>query len=60
MNCFADNFRLQLDTSEFDNLKSQSVISSWGGSRKLPFYFYNFDMKTQEKFVKFVNSGFNN
>ena len=24
-------FRFQLDTSEFDNLKSQSVISSWGG-----------------------------
>ena len=32
LNCFADNFRFQLDKSEFDNLKSQSVISSWGQS----------------------------
>jgi phage regulator Rha-like protein len=36
---FPDDFRFQLDKSEFDNLISQSVISSWGGSRKLPFVF---------------------
>jgi hypothetical protein len=29
----------QLSKSEFDNLMSQNVISSWGGTRKLPFAF---------------------
>ena len=34
---FPDDFMFQLTKEEFENLKSQSVISSqWGGTRKLP------------------------
>ena len=32
-------FMFQLTVSEWDNLKSQFVISRWGGTRKLPFAF---------------------
>ena len=34
---FPSDFMFQLSNSEFDNLMSQSVISSWGGTRKLPY-----------------------
>ena len=33
---FPSDFMFQLSTDEWLNLKSQIVISSWGGSRKLP------------------------
>lgn len=36
---FPADFMFQLSKSEFDNLMSQNVISSWGGTRKLPFAF---------------------
>lgn len=36
---FPSDFMFQLTNKEFDNLMSQSVISSWGGIRKLPFAF---------------------
>jgi phage regulator Rha-like protein len=36
---FPDDFMFQLSPEEFRNLKSQSVISSWGGTRKLPYAF---------------------
>ncbi len=36
---FPVDFMFQLSNNEFDNLMSQSVISSWGGTRKLPFAF---------------------
>ncbi|MEI6555245.1 MAG: ORF6N domain-containing protein [Paludibacter sp.] len=36
---FPPDFMFQLSNKEFDNLKSQSVTSSWGGNRKLPFAF---------------------
>ncbi|MES2762329.1 MAG: ORF6N domain-containing protein [Bacteroidota bacterium] len=36
---FPDDFMFQLTQSEFENLKSQFVTSSWGGTRKLPFVF---------------------
>jgi ORF6N domain len=36
---FPADFMFQLSADEFDNLKSQFVISSWGGIRKLPFAF---------------------
>lgn len=36
---FPYEFRFQLTAEEFENLKSQSVTSSWGGVRKLPFAF---------------------
>lgn len=36
---FPADFMFQLSKSEFDNLMSQNVISSWGGTRKLPFTF---------------------
>jgi hypothetical protein len=36
---FPDDFMFQLSKLEFINLKSQIVISSWGGTRKLPFAF---------------------
>ena len=36
---FPDDFMFQLTQSEFENLKSQIVTSSWGGTRKLPLVF---------------------
>ncbi len=33
---FPDDFMFQLSQTEFHNLKSQFVTSSWGGTRKLP------------------------
>jgi len=36
---FPTDFMFQLTNKEFDNLMSQIVISSWGGTRKLPFAF---------------------
>ncbi|KAF0139451.1 MAG: hypothetical protein FD122_3218 [Stygiobacter sp.] len=36
---FPNDFMFQLSTEEFKNLKSQFVISSWGGVRKLPLAF---------------------
>lgn len=36
---FPEDFMFQLTQDEFANLKSQSVISSWGGSRALPYAF---------------------
>ncbi len=36
---FPEDFMFQLNRLEFENLKSQIVISSWGGTRKLPYAF---------------------
>ena len=36
---FPANFRFQLTAEEMNNLKSQIVTSSWGGTRKLPYAF---------------------
>lgn len=36
---FPPDFMFQLNKEEWKNLKSQIVISSWGGTRKLPFAF---------------------
>lgn len=36
---FPEDFMFQLAAEEFANLKSQNVISSWGGSRVLPYAF---------------------
>ena len=36
---FPEDFMFELSKEEFDNLKSQFVTSSWGGTRKLPFVF---------------------
>jgi hypothetical protein len=36
---FPDDFMFQLTHTEFENLKSQIVTSSWGGTRKLPLVF---------------------
>ena len=36
---FPEDFMFQLTKSEFENLKSHFVISSWGGTRKLPYAF---------------------
>ena len=36
---FPNDFMFQLSKEEFDNLKSQIVISSWGGTRKNPYAF---------------------
>lgn len=36
---FPEDFMFQLSVTEFENLKSQFVTSSWGGTRKLPFVF---------------------
>jgi hypothetical protein len=34
---FPDDFMFQLTQDEFDNLKSQIVIASWGGARTPPY-----------------------
>lgn len=36
---FPEDFMFQLDNQEFNNLRSQIVISSWGGDRYAPFAF---------------------
>ena len=36
---FPDDFMFQLTNQEFNNLMSQFVTSSWGGTRKLPYAF---------------------
>ena len=36
---FPEDFMFQLDTEEWANLKSQSVMSSWGGRRTPPYAF---------------------
>ncbi len=36
---FPSDFMFQMSDSEFSNLKSQFVTSSWGGRRKLPLVF---------------------
>ena len=36
---FPEDFVFQLTKEETDNLKSQSVTSSWGGTRKCPYAF---------------------
>ena len=36
---FPSDFMFQLTNKEFENLISQSVTSTWGGTRKLPFAF---------------------
>ncbi|MBU1727074.1 MAG: ORF6N domain-containing protein [Candidatus Omnitrophica bacterium] len=36
---FPEDFMFQLSAEEFGNLKSQIVISSWGGSRHAPYAF---------------------
>lgn len=36
---FPPEFMFQISREEFDNLKSQIVTSSWGGTRKLPHAF---------------------
>lgn len=36
---FPTDFMFRLNTEEWEILKSQIVISSWGGTRKLPFAF---------------------
>jgi len=39
MERFPEEFMFQLSLEEFEILKSQIVISSWGGTRKMPFAF---------------------
>ena len=36
---FPDDFMFKLENEDFKNLKSQIVISSWGGRRKMPLVF---------------------
>ncbi len=36
---FDEDFMFQLNENEFKNLMSQNAISSWGGTRKLPYVF---------------------
>ena len=36
---FPEDFMFQLTLEEYNNLKSQIVTSSWGGTRKLPLVF---------------------
>jgi len=36
---FPEDFMFQLTNNEYDNLRSQIVTSSWGGTRTLPYAF---------------------
>ena len=36
---FPEDFMFQLNKKEFENLISQIVTSSWGGTRKMPYAF---------------------
>ncbi|HEY4065036.1 MAG TPA: ORF6N domain-containing protein [Puia sp.] len=36
---FPDDFMFQITNEEYKNLKFQSGISSWGGTRKMPYLF---------------------
>ena len=36
---FPEDFMFQLNKREYDNLRSQIVTSSWGGTRYMPFAF---------------------
>ena len=38
---FPDDFMFQLTLDEASNLMSQFATSSWGGTRKLPYVFFN-------------------
>lgn len=38
---FPDDFMFELTKEEFLNLRSQIVISSWGGTRYIPMYLPN-------------------
>jgi len=39
LDIFPENFMFELTKDEFNNLRSQTVTSSWGGHRYLPFVF---------------------
>ena len=41
MKRFPEDFMFQLTKEEFQNLKSQSATSRWGGTRKLPKFLRN-------------------
>lgn len=45
---FPSDFMFQLTKEEWENLKSQFVISSWGGVRKLPYAFLDFHPLTPQ------------
>ena len=45
---FPDRYCFQLEKSELDNLKSQNVISSWGGDRFKPYVSIVFPMSRQK------------
>ena len=49
---FPDDFMFQLTKLEFENLISQSVISSWGGIRKMPFVFTEFGVLMLSSILK--------
>ncbi len=38
MDIFPEHFMFELTEEEFKNLRSQTVTSSWGGQRYLPFH----------------------
>ena len=52
---FDHDFVFQLTVSEYDNLISQNVISSWGGRRKLPYAFTEQGIYMLEV-LKYMNS----
>lgn len=48
MKRFPPDFMFQLEAEEWEILKSQFVISSWGGVRKLPYAFLDFHPLTPQ------------
>ncbi len=46
---FPEDFMFQLNSEEYEILMSQFVISSWGGTRKLPYAFIKAKMERLER-----------
>ena len=51
---FPLDFMFQLTKNEFENLKFQFGISSWGGTRKLPYAFTEQILKLLKQFIPLV------
>jgi hypothetical protein len=52
MERFPEEFMFQLTPEEFEILKSQIVISSWGGTRKMPFAFTEYGVAMLSSVVR--------
>ena len=49
---FPTHFMFELNQGEFDNLRSQTVTSSWGGQRYLPYVFTDTGLRLEIDEIK--------